>query len=211
MLNKTKVAGAFAALAMSAVASAANAYVIDFTASTTGTRGTLFGGSVVWELYSDGTLDNSDAFDGATAPSGTELAFETDGYGTGVDARHWIFIDFSAPVLVDAFHFLNLFSDTADGTAEYAWVVVNDGEHEFEFVAGEDWSLGASGFIGRSVDPILASSIRILSGGGADGTALADGTLASIGIAPVPVPAAGAMLLAGIGGLAALRRRRAKA
>ena len=64
------------------------------------------------------------------------------------------------------------------------------------------------GFASSTFAPILVSDIFFTIMSTNDNIGFADGALAGIGLAPVPVPAAGLMLLGGLGGLAAMRRKR---
>ena len=56
--------------------------------------------------------------------------------------------------------------------------------------------------------PIFATVIRFTMLSSNDNYGFADGALAGIGLAAVPVPAAGLMLMGGLAGLGALRRRK---
>ncbi len=217
MFGKNMVAGAVAGLAFVAVASAANAYVIDFTDASTGTSGSLFQGSVTWQMTSNGILNNSQAFDGTSAPSGTGLSFETDGYGVGrfddeitnsPMRQEWIEITFSAPVLINAVYFLDLFIAPDRSSYEVGQASVNGGNPIFSLAATDIARTGASGFVAGTFAPIYASVIRFTMLSSNDSFGYSDGALAGIGIAPVPVPAAGVLLLGGLAGLGALRRRR---
>lgn len=217
MLGMKWCAGALASLAVMAGASVANAYVIDFTDSSTGTSGTLFQGSVSWQLTASGILNNSQSFDGTSAPSGTGLSFETDGYGVGAHddeittspiRQEWIEITFSAPVLIDAIYFLDLFLAPDRSSVEIGQASVNGGNPLLSLTATDVAGTGAPGFVGATFAPIYATVVRFTVLSSNDSFGYADGALAGIGIAPIPVPAAGVMLLGGLGGLAALRRRR---
>lgn len=220
MLGMKWCAGGLAGLALAASASVANAYVIDFTDSSTGTTGSLFQGAVSWQLTSSGTLNNSQSYDGNSTPSGTGLSFETDGYGVGAHddeittspmRQEWIQITFSAPVLIDAIYFLDLFVAPDRSSVEVGQASVNGGNPLLTLTATDIAGSGAPGFVGSTFAPIYASVIRFTVLSSNDSFGYADGALAGVGIAPIPVPAAGVMLLGGLGGLAALRRRRRKA
>ena len=211
--------GALAALAIT-VASSANAYVIDFTHPSTGTTGSLFNGAVNWTMTASGVLNNNQAFDGNSAPSGTGLSFGTDGYGVGANddeittsstTQEWIEVTFSTPVLIDAIYFLDLFTTRSGSDLEIGQASVDGGNPLITLAATAIAGSGAAGFVGAMFEPIYATVIRFTVLSGNDGRGFADGALAGIGIAPIPVPAAGVMLLGGLGGLAALRRRRKKA
>lgn len=217
MLAKTKIVAAMAGVALTAAASAANAYVIDFTKASTGHSGSLFQGAVTWHLSSSGILNNSQSFDGNPTPAGTGLSFETDGYGVGrnddeistwPNRYEWIDITFSAPVLIDAIYFLDLFRSADGSSLEVGKASINGGNPLITLAATDTVGTGASGFVGTTFGPVFASVIRFTVLASNDGYGVADGALAGIGIAPVPVPAAGVMLLGGLAGLGALRRRR---
>ncbi|MEZ5731964.1 MAG: VPLPA-CTERM sorting domain-containing protein [Paracoccaceae bacterium] len=208
--------GALAALAM-AVASSANAYVIDFTDSSTGSSGTLFNGAISWNMTASGVLNNSQLFDGNSAPGGTGLSFETDGYGVGANddeittttrSQEWIEVTFSAPVLIDAIYFLDLFVARDRSNYEVGQASVDGGSPIISLAATAVAGSGAAGFVGAMFEPIYATVIRFTVLSGNDGYGFADGALAGIGIAPIPLPAAGMLLLGGLGGLAMVRRRK---
>lgn len=216
MFKLTSVTGAIAGVVLSLAAGAASASVIDFTKTSTGTSGALFGGSVTWSMTSNGTLNNSQAFDGNSAPAGSPLAFQTDGYGVGDDEitgglekGEWITVSFSTPTLIDALYFLDLFIAPNGVDKELAYASVNGGSSVFQAVATEfARPVGAPGYVALTFAPVLVSSIKFYIGSINDALGKPDGALAGIGIAPIPVPAAGLMLLGGLGGLAALRRRK---
>lgn len=220
MLGKNIITAAIAGMTLSAVASAADAYVIDFTSASTGHSGSLFHGAVTWQLSSSGILNNSQAFDGSPTPTGTGLSFQTDGYGVGRrddeistwPTRHeWIDITFSAPVLINAIYFLDLFVASDGSSTEVGKASINGGNPLVLLAATDVAGTGAAGFVGATFGPVYASVIRFTVLSSNDNVGVADGALAGIGIAPVPVPAAGLMLMGGLAGLGLLRRRRKSA
>ena len=220
MFNVKWVAGAVTGAVIGLGSAAANAYIIDFTDANTGSTGSIFGGSVSWTMTASGPLNNSQAFDG-TANAGTNaagLALDTDGYGVGNyddevttfanGTQEWIRVSFSAPVLVDALYFLDLFVARDGSSQEVAMASINGGFPIVSTYATDVFGNNRPGFASSTFAPILVSDIFFTIMSTNDNIGFADGALAGIGLAPVPVPAAGLMLLGGLGGLAALRRRR---
>lgn len=199
-------------------ASAASANVIDFTSAGTGTTGSILNGTVDWTMTSSGVLNNSQAFDGNSAPSGTGLSFETDGYGVGLyddeittvstNSFEWIRVTFSAPVMVNAIYFLDLFVAPDQSSQEVGVASINGGFPIISLYASDIAGSGAAGFVGASFAAVAVTEIFFTVLSSNDNYGFADGALAGIGLAPIPVPAAGFLLLGGLGGLAALRRRR---
>lgn len=214
------VSGAVAGAVMALGAGAASADLIDFTSASTGTTGTLFGGSVTWNMTASGVLNNSQAFDG-TATAGTTaagLALQTDGYGVGANddevttfpngAQEWIKVSFSAPVMVNALYFLDLFISQDGSSQEVAQVSINGGFPIVTTYASQVFGYKKAGFAAATFAPIAVSELFFTVLSSNDNVGFADAALAGIGIAPVPLPAAGLLLLGGLGGLAAMRRRR---
>jgi hypothetical protein len=211
-------AGALASAALFAGATTADAYVIDFTDAGTGSSGSIFHGTVSWTMTASGILNNSQSFDGNSAPSGTGLSFQTDGYGVGAhddeitnyanNKMEWIKVTFSAPVLVNAIAFLDLFQSKDGSSQEVGQAAINGGFPIISLYANDIAGTGASGFVGASFAAISVTEIFFTVLSSNDNYGFADGALAGIGLAPVPVPAAGLLLLGGLGGLAAVRRRR---
>ena len=209
-----KIAAFAAFTAMALSAGVASATVIDFTDANTGTSGTLFG-SVNWTMTASGNLNNSQAYDGGLPlPPVAALDFERDGYGVGDDEitgglekGEWIRVSFDTPTLIDAIYFLDLFVNRATGEQEIAQAQTNTGAAFTLFAT--DLARTGSGFVGLSFAPTLVSWIEFrIDALNNDGLGKPDGALAGIGIAPIPVPAAGLLLLGGLGGLAVVRRRR---
>lgn len=222
-----KKAFAIAALLASA-ALPATAATIDFTAASTGTSGTIAG--TTWTMSSNvGTLNNSQKFDGQDSLSSlgsTGLAFQTDGYGvrskydsqrnddeiTSITAgMEAVTIAFAKPVLLTGISFLDLYLPRTGGAGEVGYAKLSDGT--ILSVAATDLANIPSktfraGYAALSTLGIKTKSISIYMGLTNDLQGNADGALASVSVAPVPLPAAGLMLMAGLGGLTALRRKK---
>jgi hypothetical protein len=213
--NKT-IAGAVAGLTLALCSGVASANVIDYTRASMGTTGSLFGGTVTWKMTASGPLNNSQAFDGNTKPVGSGLSFQSDGYGVGLmddeittspKAQEWIKVVFSAPVLVDAIYFLDLFVAKDLSSLEVGQATI-DGGSPVSIFATDIAGKKGPGFAAAIFAPIYASVIQFTVLSSNDQYGFADGALAGIGIAPVPVPAAGLLMLGGLGGLVAMRRRK---
>jgi hypothetical protein len=168
MFRKNAILGAAFAAASVFAAGASLATVIDFTSASTGHSGSLFGGAVTWTMTASGYLNNSQAFDGNSAPSGTGLSFQTDGYGVGLHddeitttrmKQEWIDVKFSKPTLIDAIYFLDLFRARKGGTYEVGQATIN-GSTAISLAATDISGTGASGFVGALLKPIYASVIR---------------------------------------------------
>jgi hypothetical protein len=213
MLIKSCVVAAALAVVGGGVA---NATVIDFTSGLTGKSGALFGGAVTWEMTGSGDLSNSRAPGGAVAPGGVDLALDTAGYGVGVKdgaistsagSREWIEIAFSRPTLINAVYFLDLFVARKGKSTEVGLATFDEGR-TVEVLGTDRVGIGASGFAAGVFEPILAKVIRFSVVRSTEANGNADGTLAGIDVATVPLPASGGLLFGALAVWSALRRRK---
>jgi hypothetical protein len=148
-----------------------------------------------------------DFTDARTGTTGTIHGGTVSWHLTSIDDGEFFELSFSAPTKINAASFLGLFTNSKDHSAEYGKVTV-DGKAVFTADATEAYRPGRTGLASVAFAPIYASLVRFESFIRRGSLDLADGVLGSVSIAPVPVPAAGGLLLAGLGGIAALRRRK---
>jgi hypothetical protein len=217
------ISGAVVGLAI--MSCAAGATTIDFTNAATGKTGTI--GSITWTMTSNiGTPNNSQLFDGQGSNlTGTGLALQRDGYGVrsaidnsrkddeitsmrgGMEA---ITLTFSKAVNVTAVSFLDLYLTYAGGIGEVGYALFDDGTSVSASATDIANSHGSrrAGYASTAFSAIKTTTIRFFIGLTNDQQGLADGALASVDVAPVPVPGAGLLLLGGLGGLAVVRRAR---
>lgn len=226
MINLKAFASAAVGLALATgVASAST--LIDFTSAATGTSGSV--GGVNWSMTSNiGTVNNSQVFDGQgslASLAGTGLAFQRDGYGvrSALDAQRnddeissmrsgmeAITLTFSRAVKLTSVAFLDLFMPANSQIGEVGYARLSDGtvlSFAGSDLANSNGSLRA-GYAGSAFAGLVTTSISFYIGLTNDAKGVADGALASISVAPVPVPAAGILMVAGLGSIAAVRRRR---
>ena len=125
-----------------------------------------------------------------------------------------ITVEFSAPVNVLDIHFLDLFflpgDDPEPEDQERAIIYANgDRGNEVSFIAVEGFATdGGYGFFANPFGNLNISSLTFTADFGNDGQGDPDYALAAISVSQIPLPAAGWLLLAGIGGLGAFRRFR---
>lgn len=143
-----------------------------------------------------------------------DLAFENDGIGITDDEvtypRESLSMTFSQEVTVTGVYVLDLYGDEnvtvyADGVAVGQIVAdpVNAPNAQSTTTDGYSYIAFSTG--------VTATTLTFMPGNTNDNAGSPDFALAAITLAPIPVPAAGLMLLGGIGALGALKRRRAKA
>ncbi len=208
-LGKSPVRGLLAALSI-CVASGASAAVIDFTSAATGTSGMADG--ISWTMSATPVQgNNTQLYDGAGVPvGGLGLAFERDGAGVGNDEISFgetLTITFSAPVKFMAFAFLDLFKNARNAAIGEVGVMTING---VDYTATYD-PLAPGGYAESFLPKgIIASSATFTVRKSNDKVGLADGAVAGLQFdaLPIPVPASGLMLLGGVAGMAALRRRK---
>ena len=195
-----------AAMSVTLLASAASAGVIDFTSASTGTSGSING--IAWTMTGTPIQgNNTQVFDGTEPANSFGLAFDTDGYGVRDDeigVRETITITFASLVKITGFAFLDLFeSMLTPGTGEFGVAKINGMDYAVGYT-GEN-----SGYAEQFINPVATTSVTFTATSNNDDRGVLDGALAALEIAPIPLPAAGLMLLTALGGVAALRRRKA--
>lgn len=205
---------AVAALALMAVAAPAKAAMIDFTAYPVGTSGTLTGsvGSIDWTLTSSrGEIRAPEA---CTSPV-PELACVNDGLGISGseisgNSKDYIQIVFSRNVALVATWFLDLFIARDGSNAEIAYVSKGtpSGVPDVTVVADKVYP-GGNGYRKAEGFRLIGTTFSFfVDPDGNDNLGRPDAALAAVEIAPVPLPAAGMLMLGALGGLAVLNRRR---
>ena len=191
---------------------AAHAALLDFTNNDVGLSGMIAGATYSVTGFPVAPNHNQ-AFDGnASDVVGVGLALDNDGLGIRDDeiafGRQYVDVTFGRAVTITSLYFLDLFANPADSSdRERAYVSVDGGDPVL-FKDGEMAKAGNnSGFADR-YGTIRGSLFRFTAGPGNDGYANPDFALAAIEVAPIPVPAAGLLLIGGLGAFGLMKRKR---
>lgn len=201
-----------AAAAVAGIAAgSASAAVIDFTASSS-TSGSI--GGIGWSLTP--SAGDTITFVDTDAPGAIGgLAGANDGVGLNNDeiteGSEYLTVTFSRKVRLTSFFTLDLFkTGSDDGDPESALLFVGGspaGSPVASLAATEVYAPGGFGFSSASVN-LFGDTFTFAASSGNDGIGQGDFALAGVEIAPIPVPAAGLMLGAGLLGFGLMRRRR---
>jgi hypothetical protein len=204
-----------------ASAHAAQALSIDFTdrsvwnsASST----TTVAGATVSLSSTGGTVNFTQNFDGDKAGVcigfGGPLACKSDGAGVNDDEIstaqivETLTVRFSQSLAVTGVSFLDLFLSSDQSELERAEVYFNDDLSTLVSFAAQQVIGTKAGFAQYMLPWIIADSMTFRAAASNDKVGVADFALASIEVSAVPLPAAGWMLIAGVGALAAAGRAR---
>ena len=213
-MKKTFTLSTFAAAAVLMGATSASAALIDFTDNSTPLSTSQY------TVIGDPVAPAADPGDTAPGPivlsNGDVLAGENDGLGVKDDEisnppPQSITINFSSNKRLSAVYFLDLFSSPSGATEEEGRVNIGTERDasSFAFVEGtQPVDSGLPGLGELTGLNLIGKSFTIWVARSNDATGTADGALAGIDVAPVPLPASSLMLLAGLGGIAAMRRRK---
>jgi len=210
------------AAAIMAGAHGASAATIDFTdrsvwSSAAGS--TQVAGAQVTLSSTRGTINFNEDFDRSRTPAcqgfGGSLVCDSDGLGVNNDeltttpnVAQTVTLNFSAPVRLIGASFLDLYIALDSSDFESAQVFFdNDLGTLLTFDAVEVFDGSTAGFASVMFKPTTVSSVTFRASGGNDQIGQADFALAAVEVAPVPLPAAAWMLLAGVGALASVARR----
>lgn len=213
-MKKTFVIPTLAAAAVFMGAMSASAALLDFTDDSTPLSNgqyTISGDPVA------PAADPTDAAPGVVALSnGDSLLGQNDGLGVRDDEitnppPQSITITFNSNKRLTAVYFLDLFAGVGSAEVEQGRVVIGT-----ERVGTGFESVNGTQVVGTN-DPGLAelTGLNLISDSFTfwvartnDAVGKADGALAGIDVAPVPLPASSLMLLAALGGMGAMRRRK---
>lgn len=233
----TMAAAALAISAASVFAGGAQAAtVIDFTDRTVwsgsdgGATSSASYGDLIVNLSSipANRLNFTQDFDGRgpsgyCAANGGRLACDSDGVGVIDDEitsqdngptppRQSITVDFSKPIKALSFHFLDLFFDDTVGREdqEMARVYANGNRADTRMFSAIDRVFRDGGYreVLNPFGGLNINTLTFFANTTNDNVGNPDFALAAIEVQPIPLPAAGWLLLAGLGGLGALRRFR---
>ena len=216
-ITSTKILIA-AAVAAFAATGAAQASTIDFTGAPFQLNDSVVTGvtdfGVGFTLSSTGGSLNWTGFDGTGGTTGLAETFD----GVGVDeitdhdaTNESIILTFDRAVFVTGVGFLDLFVDpnlTNPGDNETAIVDFTNGSADKAFNGVQAPISNNPGFLNASFAAELTTQLVFSATNGNDGLGAGDFALASVDVAPVPLPAAAWLLMGGLAGLGLLGRKR---
>lgn len=160
-----------------------------------------------------------DGYDGKTVPNGL-LAFEGDGIGSyryarspddevQVERGEELLLTFDRALTFSGFHALDLFKQNADDQDPESMLVYDaiSGSLIAQLFGADIKYQNTIGGYAFGTGTVTTTALRFVPGAGQDDLT-GDFALAALDVAPIPVPAAGLLLLTALGGVGALRARR---